>query len=310
MREHHQAFGSRKIFLLSVAALVTLAVPFAFSPAHAKPPQAQPQSQPAAFNVSDFKFEVASIKPTKTPDGGWHLNPTSDGITGVNVPLVYLVHQAYGIYENYRYQGAPTWHRSDCYDVEAKMESSVAEEFRKLPRAQRILAEHHMFQVLLEERFNLKAHRETKEFPVYFLVIAKNGSKLQESKINPDEPDAPKDGVWGGGGTRDGVSTVTGTNVPIGRLAYELTGMVGRTVLDKTELTGRYDLTLKYVPDYVALQSPTAAASEAQPTPSTPNPTGVTIFAALQEQLGLKLESGKGPIEIIVIDHIEKASGN
>jgi uncharacterized protein (TIGR03435 family) len=309
MRGHNKAFGSRRIFLLSVATVVTIVGPFAFHPAHAKSVQAQ--SPPAAFNLSDFKFEVASIKPTKTPDGGWHLNPTSDGITGVNVPLAYLVHQAYGIYENYRYQGAPTWLSSDCYDVEAKMESSVAEEFRKLPRAQRILAEHHMFQVLLEETFNLKAHRETKEFPVYFLVVAKNGSKLQESKVNPDDPAAPKNGVWGGGGTRDGVSTVTAKYVPIEQLASQLTDMVRRTVLDRTDLTGRYDLTLKYVPDYVALRSPTASASEGLSTPSASEPIGgVSIFTALQDQLGLKLESGKGPVDIIVIDHIEKPSGN
>jgi uncharacterized protein (TIGR03435 family) len=145
---------------------------------------------------------------------------------------------------------------------------------------------------------------------VYLLVIAKNGSKLQESKTNPDDPGAPKNGVWGGGGTKDGVRTVTAKYVPIEQLASELTDMVRRTVLDRTGLTGRYDLTLKYVPDYVALRSPTASASEGQPAPSASDPTGVTIFSAVQEQLGLKLESGKGPIEVIVIDHIERASGN
>src|SRR5580704_17027581 len=111
-----------------------------------------------------------------------------------------------------------------------------------------------MLQVLLEERFNLKAHRDTKEFPVYFLVIAKNGSKLQEIKPNPNDPSADM-GVWGGGGMREGVRTITAHIVPIEQLASKLTGIVGRTVLDKTGLTGRYDFTLKYAPEYLALQS-------------------------------------------------------
>jgi uncharacterized protein (TIGR03435 family) len=307
MRKTGSAVQIRRRLFLDAAGLVCLAVSIAFSPAHAVRIQTQPQ--PAAFNVSDFKFEVASIKPTKDPDGGWGLNNIIDGIRGLNVPLLYLVKEAYGIYEDNRYIGTPNWINSEHYDVDAKMESSVADKFRKLPRAQRILAEQHMLQLLLEERCMLKSHLDSKEFPVYFLVIAKNGSKLQESKPNPDDPSA-ENGVWGGGGMREGVTTITAKYVPIEQLASQLTGIVRRKVLDKTGLTGRYDLTLKYAPEYLALQSPTAAASEGQPTPAKSDPNGVSIFTALQDQLGLKLESGKGPIEIIVIDHIEKASGN
>jgi uncharacterized protein (TIGR03435 family) len=294
--------AARTRLFLSIA---MLAVPIAFTPAHAKSPQAQSTT----FNLSDFKFDVASIKPAKNPEGGWGLNNTSDGIRGLNVPLLYLVKDAYGIYEDNRFVGAPNWINSDHYDMEAKMESSVAEQFRKLPRAQRIAAEQHMLQVLLEERFNLKVHPETKEFPVYFLIIAKGGSKLQEPKPNPDDPSADM-GVWGGGGTREGVTTMTAHIVPIEQLASQLTSIVGRTVQDKTGLTGRYDLTLKYTPEYIALRSSTATASEGQPASSASDVGGTSIFKALQDQLGLKLESGKGPVEIIVIDHIERASGN
>jgi len=297
----------RRKLILSITAFTSLAIPISFGTARAKPLQAQ--SQPASYNLSNFKFEVASIKPAKDPDGGWGLNNTTDGIRGLNVPLLYLVKAAYGIYEDHRYLGAPNWINSEHYDVDAKMESAVAEQFRKLPGAQRIVAEQHMLQVLLEERFNMKAHRDTKEFPVYFLVIAKSGTKLQEAKPNPDDPSA-ENGVWGGGGMREGVTTMTAHLVPIGQLASQLTGIVGRTVQDKTGLTGRYNLTLKFTPEYLAFQSPTAAASEGQPALSTSNPTGTSIFSAVQDQLGLKLESGKGPIEIIVIDHIERASGN
>jgi uncharacterized protein (TIGR03435 family) len=300
-----QITAVRKKLFLSVAALVTLIIPIAFTPARAKSSQAQ---QPT-FNLSDFKYEVASIKPAKDPNGGWGLNNTSDGIRGMNIPLMFLVKNAYGIYDDHRYLGAPNWIDSDQYDLEAKMESSVAEQFGRLARAQRILAEQHMLQVLLEERFNLKAHRETKEFPVYFLVIAKGGSKLQEPKPNPNDPSADM-GVWGGGGTREGVTTMTAHIVPIEQIVSQLTAIVGRTVVDKTGLTGRYDLTLKYTPEYLAFRSSTTAASEGQSASSTSDPAGISIFKALQDQLGLKLESGKGPVEIIVIDHVERVSGN
>lgn len=307
MHKPSELFSIRKKLFLSIAALASLAIPIALSPANAAPAPAQ--SGTSEFNLSGFKFDVVSIKPAKDPSGAWGLNDTNDGIRGLNIPLVYLVHHAFGIYEDNRYPRAPNWIKSENYDIEAKMESSMAEQFRKLPRAQRIVAEQHMLQVLLQERFNLKAHRDTKEFPVYFLVIAKNGSKLQELKPDPNDPSADM-GVWGGGGTREGVTTMTAHIVPIEQLARQLTGIVGRTVLDKTGLAGRYDLTLKYTPEYVALRSSTAAASEGQPATSASSPSGISIFSALQDQLGLKLESGKGPVEIIVIDHIEHASGN
>jgi uncharacterized protein (TIGR03435 family) len=300
----------RKV-VLSTAGIVAVVIASACGLLGSAPTQTPPQAQnttAAAPSQPDFKFEVASIKPTKNPNGGWRLNDTDDGISGLNVPLVYLVHQAFGIYEDYRYPQTPVWLTTDHYDVEAKMDGSVAEQFRKLPRAERIVAKQHMLQVLLEERFNLKVHRETKEFPVYFLVVAKNGTKLQESKPKPDDPSA-ENGVWGGGGTKEGVRTITAHLVPIQQLASQLTGIVGRTVQDKTGLTGRYDLTLKYAPDQSAL-SPTGGASEGPPVPSASDPGGVSIFTAVQDQLGLKLEAGKGPMEIIVIDHIEKPSGN
>ncbi len=198
MHKLSQIPAMRTKLFLTVVALTSLAIPIAFSTARAKPVQ----SQPATANLSDFKFEVVSIKPAKNPSGGWALNPTDDGLRGLNVPLEYLIHQAYGIYEDYRYSGAPNWIKSENYDIEAKMEDSVADAFRKLPGAQRGAALEHMLLVVLEERFNLKVHRETKELPVYFLVVAKDGSKLQESKLNPDDPSAPTNGSWGGNSSR------------------------------------------------------------------------------------------------------------
>ena len=307
MQNRRHAFGIPIKLLLSVAAFATLAMPIAFSSANAASTQTQPQSQGALSNPSDFKFEVTSVKPAKNPEGGWRFTDTDDGVTGFNVPLVYLVHSAFGIYEDYRYSGAPGWINSENYDVDAKMESSVAEALRKLPRAQRALAEQHMLQLLLAERFNLQAHRDTKEFPVYFLVVTKNGPKFQESKPNPDDPKAPTHAVWHES-MKGGMIIMPAELMPIEQLASRLSGIVGRKVFDRTELTGKYDFTLQYAEDQSARPP---SASEVQPSPSASEPIGgVSIFTALQDQLGLKLESGKGPIEIIVIDHIERPSGN
>jgi uncharacterized protein (TIGR03435 family) len=292
----------RNKLLLSAAALGTLAIPLVYGTARATPVQAH--SQPATLNLSDFRFDVASIKPAKDPSGGWGLNATPDGIHGQNVPLLNLVEEAYGIYEDNRYSGAPNWINSENYDVEAKMDSSTADAFRKLPKVQRALAEQQMLQVLLVERFNLQIHRDTKEFPVYFLVVAKGGPKLQEAKPNPDDPKAPTNAVWGNGRIVAGVRTLTAKLMPIEQLASVLTNIAGRKVLDKTEIAGTYDFTLQY-----ASEQNVVTPLEGQPAPAL-DPNGVSIFTALQQQLGLKLESGKAPIEIIVIDHIEHASGN
>jgi len=298
----------RKKLFLNIAALTTLAIPIAFSPARAK--SVQVQSQPAAINPNDFKYDVVSLKPTKDPDGAWYLHDTSDGISGVNVHLMVLVRIAYGIFEDYRYAGAPAWLSSETYSVEAKMDGAVADQFRKLPKDQHNLAERHMLQVLLEERFNLKIHRETKEFPVYFLVVAKGGPKFQESKPNPDDPNAPKNAVWRGPGMKGGMMITSAKLMPLSQLAQRLSGELGRMVLDKTGLTGTYDFDLQYALER-GPQPILGGASESQAVPSASEPPGgPSVFTALQDQLGLKLESGKGPIEIIVIDHIERPSGN
>jgi uncharacterized protein (TIGR03435 family) len=195
-----------------------------------------------------------------------------------------------------------------------------------------------MLQKLLQARFQLTLHRDTKELPVYNLVIAKGGSKLQESKPDDSAGSAgkPMDAalaasianakggtsggpmvVAGGGnaagggknvaaapgggatfsfsGGRGGVRTTSARGVTTAGLAGTLASIAGRPVLDKTGLTGKYDYKLEYAPE---------------DSQSDADPAGPSIFTAVQEQLGLKLEAAKGPVEIVVIDHIEKPSGN
>jgi uncharacterized protein (TIGR03435 family) len=178
------------------------------------------------------------------------------------------------------------------------MESATADALRKLRPVERELARQHMLQVFLAERFKLAAHAETRELPIYSLVVAKNGPKLHEAKPGDTYESAYKlpDGSPAGSGFHsDEAGKVTGQGVSTASFTQWLTRQVGRPVLDKTGLTGKYDLTLSWTKDQGE---------------GSDDPAGPSIFDAVQQQLGLKLESGKGPVKVIVIDHAEKPSGN
>jgi uncharacterized protein (TIGR03435 family) len=168
-----------------------------------------------------------------------------------------------------------------------------------------------MLQALLAERLNLQVHRETKELPIYALVIAKNGPKFQEGKLGDTYPNGFKGlngAPVGAGMMRMGAGEWTGQGIPIANLVGSLSRRLGRTVVDKTGLTGKYDFTLRWTPDDnpVSPKEPGGAPDAA----ALPDSSGPSIFTALQEQLGLKLESQKGPVETIVIDHVERPSQN
>ena len=169
-----------------------------------------------------------------------------------------------------------------------------------------------MLQALLADRFQLKAHRETRELPIYALVIAKNGPKLQESQIE------------NGPFIRFGMGQLTFQGVAMSFLANMLSQpmLAGRVVQDRTGLKGKYDFKLEWMPDVAQIQrfraggggygtmsaqplGPPAAGGDAGPEPSGPS-----IFAVLPEQLGLKLEPLKGQVEVLVIDHAEKPTEN
>lgn len=145
-----------------------------------------------------------------------------------------------------------------------------------------------MLQALLADRFTLKVHQETRELPIYTLVVAKGGPRFQPSKIN-------------GTTINSGIAyiTVVGSDHTVALLAEQLSRTLGRVVMDKTGLDGRYELTLKWATDEGGAGTGGSSAD-----------AGPSIFTAIQEQLGLKLESGKGPIPILVVDHLEKPSEN
>ncbi len=268
------------------------------------------------------KFEVASIKPTAASDPRRMMFGMQPGgrFTASNVTLKQLIMFSFGIRE-YQVSGLPGWADSDRYDVSAKGEDdgSAAAPNRALSEAEmktRQEKNRAMMQDLLAERFGFKFHRETKEMPIYALVVAKGGPKLLESK--PDAPDiiegASGPSASGRGGPqqrgqmiRMGRGTITGQQMSMAMLATQLSSMLGRNVLDKTGVTGQFDIKLSWSPDEgqgVMMRG----AGEDRPEPSASD--GPSVFTALQEQLGLKLDSTKGPVEMIVVDKIEKPTAN
>ena len=166
-----------------------------------------------------------------------------------------------------------------------------------------------MMQSLLADRFKFAAHRETRELPVYALMLAKNGSKLKEAIPENSYPNGIKDEQGRGvaGMMRITPGHIEGQAIPIANLLGVLTQVTGRTVVDRTGLTGKYDISLQWTPDEP--QTLPTAADGANREPSQES-SGPSIFTAIQEQLGLRLESAKGPVEGLVIDHVEKPSAN
>jgi uncharacterized protein (TIGR03435 family) len=288
---------SRKL-LLSVAGAVAVVVPVIFGVAHAIPRRDQSPNQNAI--IPALVYEVISVKPNKSGDQNSRLDVLADGFSARNLPLQTLIRLAYG-FQDYQISGAPSWTNSERYDVDAKMESSVADEFNKLSQDSRTVVRQRMVQALLADRFKLIAHIGTKELPVFYLVIAKGGPKLKESKLDESSPKGVSGTRGGGGGVTGGgagegssaLRTTSAKGVPLAMLVSTLSRELGQTVLDKTGLTSKYDYMLQWAPDNRQLDS-----------------NGPSLTTAIQEQLGLKLESGKGPVEILMIDHVERASEN
>lgn len=272
-----------------------------------------------AQQASQPQFEVASIKPSDSSDRKMMFRMMPGG--GINlrgVTLKGLVQQAYDV-RDFQLSGGPAWIGADRYDITAKPENASAEapadprqlneEQRKTFQVQTRLR----LQALLAERFELKIHRETKELPVYALVVAKNGPKLKENA-------GANEGR--GRGMRMSPGQLVGQQAGMEFLVQSLSQMLGRTVLDQTGLKGTYDFDLTFAPepglggvfggpgDGAPAPPPPGAGPGLIKEPPPPDPNGPTIFTALQEQLGLKLESQKGPVDIIVIDHVEKPSDN
>jgi uncharacterized protein (TIGR03435 family) len=281
----------------------------------AEPAAIPSQPQNTAATSPRYEYEAATIKPSKGPgpDHKIGLWAAPDGFRAWFITPQQIISVAYGV-ESFRISGGPDWVPSERFDIEAKMDAATADALEKLSRDQRVLAQQQMLQALLGDRFRLTVHRETKELTTYTLVIAKGGPKLQEAKPGDTYPNGGTlpDGTHAGAGDMKGSQTsgdLRGQAVPVARLVQSLTLMLGRPVSDKTELKGVYDFKLQFTPDD-RLQPPSGLAPNARLPVPPADSNAPSLFDALQEQLGLKLESGKGPAEVIVIDHVERPSAN
>jgi len=232
-----------------------------------------------------------------------------------NEPLMGLIKFAYNLKSDDQLLGAPGWIGSKGFDIDAKEDAAFVEEAKTLPPEQRIARIKLMVQALLAERFHLQVNRETRELPVYALVVAKGGPKmtatpapdLSRTSATPPAPGDPPARRRGSGVRSIGHGDLTGLAATMDLLTSVLSNQPetsGRLVVDKTGLTGNYDWTLKWTPEKsestVGGGSGAASAEEAGPS----------FFTAIQEQLGLKLESQKAPVPVVVIAHIELPDAN
>jgi uncharacterized protein (TIGR03435 family) len=212
-------------------------------------------------------FEVASVRRTPADQIGYTSISPSGAVAFVatNASLPLLIQQAFGV-TLYQLSNVPSWADSEHYDVSAKPEGPGRLSYEQLRP---------LLQTLLRERFNLVAHRETRNVEGYVLVIAKGGPKLQPSK-------------GGAAGAQILFGSLQAHNVPLDFIASILWSPLKRPVVNKTGLDGKYDITLKYS------------------TLETDDLSVPSIFVAVQETLGLKLESQRVPMEFLVVDHVER----
>ena len=240
------------------------------------PPPAQQQSSPAPA----FSYDAVTIKPDPTGHGFMKRTPDSYSMGGM--PVVTVIRTAFGVLMDDQLIGLPEWAKSEPITIQAKMDTDTARALWKLPPAEQWKQSQMMLQALLADRFGLKVHHDTKDLPINELTVATSGSKMKQTA-----PEAT------GGNAVYSSGKITAHSVSVESLAMNLSFTVGRVIVNKTGLEGGYDFTLDYAPDG-------ADASDTRPS----------IFTAIEEQLGLKLEPARGPADVIVVDHIERATAN
>jgi uncharacterized protein (TIGR03435 family) len=239
---------------------------------------------------TDLRFEVASLKPSTTNNPGGGIRPAPGGQRYVanNCPIKLMIQVAYRIKAE-QIVGGPGWLDTDRFDLDAKAEKqSNADEL------------HVMLMNLLADRMQLKFHREQKEMPMYALTVDKAGQKMAPHEAaNAGEPwiDVAQPKPFH--------LVLTATSVPLDYVAFRLSQLLDRPVVDLTNLKGGYDFKMEYTRDL-----PPGFPEGGKINGEDPDLSGPTIFVALKQQLGLDLKAQKGPVDVIAIDHVEKPTGN
>jgi uncharacterized protein (TIGR03435 family) len=241
------------------------------------------------------RFEAASIKRSKNPEPGGNVDITPGHFRGKDLALQWLILTGYRIRSDKLGGSLPRWTIDDRYDIDARTAGAEGEE-------EILLA----LQGLLAERFQLKAHREMKDEPAYFLTVGRDGAKMPQGSCVPLKKDLPNecyslrtDGLVQ---TLDwrGVAMSDPSGVAYRSLAWALSGPLKRAVIDQTGLAGTFDVHLRWQRD--PDPGTAAAPNDAETAPS--------IFDAVEKQLGLRLTSGRAPVEYMIVDHVERPSGN
>jgi uncharacterized protein (TIGR03435 family) len=293
--------------LLVAIGLMTLALPS--SPAQSDAAATPAASAPAdAPYVATMTFDVASVRENKNIDGTAEIDmpgqfvPHKTMLQITNWPIESLISYAYGV-DLYQSVGIPKWSWPTMFVIEAKGDSEADAKMATLTKQQQWAEQQHMLQALLEQRFKLKTHLDTKEGDVYNLVVAKGGSKLgaegstppaaDELKVFGDSP-VPAIRMKNYGQGYDFIAH----GCSMGQWVETLATQFKRPVIDKTGLTGKYDFVLKYK----GRSDRDRRVDDLDPTPP--------MDRALQDELGLKVEGAKGPTKVLVIDHVEKSSEN
>jgi uncharacterized protein (TIGR03435 family) len=253
-------------------------------------------------------FDVAAIKQNKSGASGGLFGGPPSRFTATNAPARAFITYAFRV-EDYRIEGAPDWVKNDRWDINAKADGNFSATTLDGDDPRR-----EMMRALLVDRFKLSAHKETREGPIYALVLARpgqvsarlhpsttdcaaleNASRLGQSPRTPPlTPDKVPDCTL-----RSPPGRISWGTQTMRQVASELSDTLQRTVVDRTGLEGNFSALVTYTPDSVS------ATGADQPAP---DPNATSIFTALQEQLGLRLDSTRGPVEILVIDHIERST--
>ena len=276
----------------------------------------QPPADPPAF-------EVASIKPNNSGDGRVMMQMQPGQFRATNITLRLLIRNAYRL-QDFQISGGPSWMASDHYDLIAKMPDGFQPPPGPPPPGSGPGPLELMLRGLLAERFKLTVHNETKDSSIYALIVARSDGKLgpalKKSEIDcaaqlaaargrgrgpmPPPPGPPQPGESIPCGIRIGPGALTMGGTPLSQFANSLGMFAGRIVLDRTGLAGNYDINLTWTPD----QMPRPAGDGPPPLINgvAVDPNGPSLFTAVQEQLGLKLDSQRGPVETLVVDRAEK----
>jgi uncharacterized protein (TIGR03435 family) len=278
-RTYNLNFGRR--LLLATAGFSAVVLPLAAGAFHIPPVRAQ---QPAG----PLEFDVASVKPSNPHStNGTVVSACGGRLHVVNATLKDLIETAYDV-RSFQIEGGPKWADASKYDIDATPGTPPQSAAVTPTGWTNVRFE---VQALLKDRFQLQLHGETRTAPIYSLAIAKGG--IKSSVLTATQ--SPQKGITAGQGT------MLGEAASMMQLAYKLSRLLQRPVVNNTGLEGNFDFKFEWTPDLGP------SALDGQPVDTSGGPS---LFTALQEQLGLKLESQKGPVEVLVIDHIERPSEN